>query len=375
MKNKKIISLVMALTMLLTFTLTANAELDLGLKAGSAYLIEQSTGRVLYQQNADVKYAPASVTKVMTMLLVMEALDGGRISLDDEVSVSEHAASMGGSQVYLEVGERMSVHNMLKAVAVASGNDAAVALAEHVYGTEEVFVEKMNQRARELGMNDTHFVNCNGLDEEGHLTTAHDIALMSAELLKHPKILEYTGIWMDTLRNGEFGISNTNKLIRFYKGANGLKTGSTSTAKYCLSASALRNNMQLIAVVMCAPTSDDRFASAKKLLDYGFSNYAIAALPQEELPLLTVHSGVAPTVELEHAPFTALVGKGSESRVEKKVELTDMVKAPVEAGQKMGIIRYYLDGEEIGSSDIVAKTAVERISIWGLFAKMLRRMS
>lgn len=252
--------------------------------AKSVILVERETGTVLYQQAEHEKLEPASVTKVMTMLLVAEAIDAGQISLDDPVTCSAYAASMGGSQVYLEEGEQMPVHDMLKAVAVASGNDAAVALAEYVAGSESAFVEKMNQRAAELGMKDTHFCNCNGLPAKGHVTSAYDIALMSCQLLKHDLIREYTGTWMDTIRDGEFQLANTNKLIYYYDGATGLKTGSTSSAGFCISASAIRDDMELVAVVLGSTTSKERFDSAKALLNYGFGTYALADVTSKEVP-------------------------------------------------------------------------------------------
>ncbi|MDO5311127.1 MAG: D-alanyl-D-alanine carboxypeptidase family protein, partial [Clostridia bacterium] len=255
------------------------------INAKSGILMEASTGEVLYEQNADERLPIASVTKTMTMLLIMEALDEGKISLNDTVTVSEYAASMGGSQVFLEVGEQMSADDMLKAIAVASGNDAAVAMAEFISGSEGAFVEKMNKRAAELGCTNTHFINCNGLDEtEEHYSTARDVALISRALISHKKIFDYTTIWMDSLRGGSFGLSNTNKLIRFYKGANGLKTGSTSTAKYCLSATAERDGMQLIAVIIAAPTTADRFSSASALLDFGFANFDAVGEGFTDLP-------------------------------------------------------------------------------------------
>ena len=243
--------------------------------AAAAVLMEKETGAILYEQNAHDKLEPASVTKVMSLLLVLEAIDDGRLALDDMVTVSAHAASMGGSQVYLKEGEQMSVDDMLKAVAVVSGNDAAVALAEHLAGSEEGFVEQMNQRAAELGMTDTCFVNCTGLPAAGHLTSAHDIAVMSRALIQHPKIRDYTTIWMDSIRGGQFQLANTNKLVRFYEGATGLKTGSTDAAGYCLSATAERDGMELIAVVLKAKTSEQRFESAKSLLNFGFANYTL----------------------------------------------------------------------------------------------------
>ena len=276
----------------------AQVDTDVSTKlinAKSGFLTEASTGEVLYEQNADERLPIASVTKTMTMLLIMEALDSGKIKYDDSVTVSEYAASMGGSQVFLEVGEQMSVDDMLKAIAVASGNDAAVAMAEHISGSEGAFVEKMNKRAAELGCDNTHFINCNGLDETPeHYSSARDIAKISRELLKHTKIFDYTTIWMDSLRNGSFGLSNTNKLIRFYKGANGLKTGSTSTAKYCISATAERDGMQLIAVIIAAPTTADRFSSASAMLDYGFANYEVAneGFVDIPIPYVRIEGGV-----------------------------------------------------------------------------------
>lgn len=273
---------------------------ELTLTSHAALLMEKSTGEILYAQNEHDALPPASVTKIMTVLLTMEAIDSGRIALDDMVTVSAYAAGMGGSQVFLAEGEQMSVDDLLKAVCVSSGNDAAVALAEHVAGVTELFVEQMNNRARELGMKDTHFVNCTGLTAEGHVTSAHDIALMSRELLlHHPEVRNYTTIWMDTLRSGTFGLSNTNKLIRFYEGATGLKTGFTQEAGYCISATAERDGMELIAVIMKGTTSDSRNTDAKTLLNYGFSTYTLADIqPEEPLPVLPVTLGTADTVAL-----------------------------------------------------------------------------
>ena len=343
---KKILSLI--LVMLFSVNLTAFGEGTLEIPAPSAILIEAGSGKVLYEKDADTKRPPASVTKVMTMLLVMEAIDSEQISMDDMVRCSEHAASMGGSQVYLEPNEEMSVHDMLKAVAVASGNDAAVALSEFVAGSSEGFVELMNKRAKELGMENTTFINCNGLDAEGHLTTARDISIMSRELLKHPKILEFTSMWMDSLRGGEFGLVNTNKLIRFYDGANGLKTGSTGNAKYCLSASAKRDDMQLIAVVMGADTSKERFASATKLLDYGFANY----------------KGKTPVLESCVDPeFNLLVEKSRVSEIEKRITVPDEISAPVKDGEKIGEVEFLLDGNVLAKADILSKNNIERINL------------
>lgn len=345
-------------------------------KAKSGILTEASTGEVLYEWNADERLKIASVTKVMTMLLIMEALDSGKINIDDIVTTSENAASMGGSQVFLETGEQMSVNDMLKAIAVASGNDAAVAMAEFIAGTHEAFVEKMNKKASELGCTNTHFINCNGLDETAeHYSTARDIAVISAELLKHEKIFDYTTIWMDSLRGGSFGLSNTNKLIRFYQGANGLKTGSTSAAKYCLSAAAKRDNMQLVAVVLCAPSTAERFQSASSLLDYGFANYSIADadILNLKLPKLKVSGGTEPEVQTETVNPNFIVKKGNRDKIEYEVKLErESVKAPVEKGQHLGEIIFKTDGSEAAKKDLVAAEAVPPINLMQMFTNMLK---
>lgn len=343
--------------------------------AKSGILMEQTTGEVLYESNPDERLQIASVTKVMTMLLAMEAIDSGKIKLDDMVSTSEHAASMGGSQVFLEVGEQMSVDDMMKAIAVASGNDAAVAMAEFIAGSEEAFVEKMNERAEELGCINTHFINCNGLDEtEEHYSTAKDIAIISRELLKHPKILDYTTIWMDTLRNGSFGLSNTNKLIRFYKGANGLKTGSTSVAKYCLSASAERDGMQLISVVLCAPSTAERFSSATSLLDYGFANYEVASdeVTGISVPYVRVSGGVKEQILPETEGNGFVVKKGNLNKIETRFEMEEEVKAPVYKGQKLGKVVYMINGNEVAGRDIISGEDVPRITVPEMFVRNLR---
>lgn len=346
--------------------------------AESGILLEAYTNEVLYEYNPDERHQIASVTKVMTMLLIAEALDDGKIHLDDMVTASENAASMGGSQIFLEVGEQMSVNDMLKAIAVASGNDAAVAMAEFIGGTHEAFVEKMNKRAQELGCENTHFINCNGLDEtDDHYSTARDIATISRELLKHELIFDYTTIWMDSLRGGSFGLSNTNKLIRFYKGANGLKTGSTSKAKYCLAASAKRENMQLIAVVLCAPTTADRFGSATALLDYGFANYEVvdAATAEYELPVLRVAGGTASqlSTELENPAFIVKKGNGTKTETEVRLDAEE-IKAPVSHGQKLGEIVFKIDGTEVARKDILAASDVPRIKLPQMLLKMLKYM-
>ena len=345
--------------------------------AAAAVLMEKETGAILYEQNAHDKLEPASVTKVMTLLLVLEAIDDGRLALDDMVTVSAHAASMGGSQVYLKEGEQMSVDDMLKAVAVVSGNDAAVALAEHVAGSEEAFVALMNQRASELGMEHTHFLNCTGLPASGHVTCAYDIALMSrALILNHPEIREFTTIWMDTLRDGQFQLSNTNKLIRFYEGATGLKTGSTDSALYCLSATAERDGMELIAVVMHAPTSNDRFESAKVLLNYGFANYTLLPVyPDQALAPVEVLLGEQATVQpITSRECAILVEKSQAGSVTTQLSLADSVEAPVEQGQKLGELQVYVDGQLRDTIDLVAAQPVERLSMGGIFKDLLGKL-
>ncbi len=345
--------------------------------APSAILMEQSSGQVLYELNADEKLPIASVTKTMTMLLIMEALDSGKIKLTDTVSTSEHAASMGGSQVFLEPGEEMSVEDMLKAVVVASGNDAAVAMSEFIAGTESAFVEMMNARAKELGCKNTHFINCNGLDETAeHYSTARDVALISCELLRHPKIQDYTTIWMDTLRNGEFGLSNTNKLIRFYNGANGIKTGSTSTAKYCLSASAKRDNMQLVAVILAAPSTADRFSSATRLLDYGFANYAVVNAAEKigELSPMPVIGGKTDTVSVQaDSSVNFIVKKGNQDKVEVSIAFDKPIKAPVDQNQTLGKATLTINGEKVAVCDLLATEEVKRMNIATMMGKAMKR--
>lgn len=345
--------------------------------AKSVILVERETGTVLYQQAEHEKLEPASVTKVMTMLLVAEALDAGQISLEDQVTCSAYAASMGGSQVYLKEGEQMSVHDLLKSVAVASGNDAAVALAEELAGSESAFVDKMNQRAAELGMKDTHFCNCNGLPAEGHVTSAYDIALMSCQLLRHDLIREYTGTWMDTIRDGEFQLANTNKLIYYYEGATGLKTGSTGSAGFCISSSALRDDMELVAVVLGSTTSKERFDSAKALLNYGFGAYALADVtPKEALPKLEVKLGEADTVEVGLAEVgKLLVKKDQLASVTTKVELADSLKAPVAQGAEVGQLVVSVDGKEVRKIPLVAQAEVPRLTFSGMFSNLWERMA
>ena len=349
---------------------------ELTLTSHAALLMEKTTGEILYAQNEHEARPPASVTKIMTVLLTMEAIDSGRIALDDMVTVSAYAAGMGGSQVFLAEGEQMSVDDLLKGVCVSSGNDAAVALAEHVAGVTELFVEQMNNRARELGMNDTHFVNCTGLTAEGHVTSAHDIALMSRELLlHHPEVRNYTTIWMDTLRNGTFGLSNTNKLIRFYDGATGLKTGFTREAGYCISATAERDGMELIAVIMKGNTSDSRNADAKTLLNYGFSTYALVDIqPEEPLPVLPVVLGTADTVSavLPEEGRTLLLEKSQTGGLTQTVELPETVTAPVCAGDRLGTLTVSREGTVALAIPIVAGETVARLTWSQTVTQMLR---
>ena len=349
---------------------------ELTLTSHAALLMEKATGEILYAQNEHEALPPASVTKIMTVLLTMEAIDSGRIALDDVVTVSAYAAGMGGSQVFLAEGEQITVDDLLKGVCVSSGNDAAVALAEHVAGVTELFVEQMNNRARELGMNDTHFVNCTGLTAEGHVTSAYDIALMSRELLlHHPEVRNYTTIWMDTLRNGTFGLSNTNKLIRFYEGATGLKTGFTQEAGYCISATAERDGMELIAVIMKGNTSDSRNADAKTLLNYGFSTYTLVDIqPEEPLPVLPVTLGTADTVSavLPEEGRTLLLEKSQTGGLTQTVELPETVTAPVCAGDRLGTLTVSREGTVALAIPIVAGETVERLT-WGqTVTQMLR---
>lgn len=339
----------------------------LNLEAGSAILIEQNSGQLLYGYNIHEKLHPASVTKVMSLLLIMEALDSGKITLETQIPCSTNAASMGGSQIWLDTTETLSVHDMLKAIAVVSANDCVVAMAEYLGGTEEGFVQMMNARAKELGMNDTTFKNCHGLDEDEHLTSANDIALMSRELLvNHPKITEYTTIWMDTLRDGKSGLSNTNKLVRNYSGCTGLKTGSTSLALFNLSASATRDGLSLIAVVMKAPTSALRFSNASSLLDYGFSNYSYKSFGNqgEVVKSIAVTKGVNAEVNAiyETSP-SFLIKKGEESGITYEITLMDNIQAPISQGQSLGNITYYLNGNTLGSVSLVAETSVNKIGL------------
>lgn len=353
------------------------AELDL--PAPSYVLMERSTGEVLLEHNAHERLRPASVTKVMTLLLIMEALDDGRIGWDDMVQTSAAAAAKGGSQIYLEENEQLPLEEMLKSIVVSSANDCACAMAEHIAGSEAAFVEMMNARAEQLGMTDTHFVNCTGLDDEPeaaeHLTTAYDIALMSRELLGHEAIKKYTTIWMDTVRDGQFGLSNTNKLVRFYDGTTGLKTGYTSTAGHCLSASAERSGMELIAVVLHCASSTDRFESAKALLNYGFSNYALVTPEPGELPAVPVTLGTAAEITPVLADETPiLIDKALAAGVETNVRVDGSVTAPVEAGQTLGTLTITSGGQTIAERDLIAPEAVGALRWGDVYLQMLRAL-
>ena len=373
---KKLIGALLAALCLLALLPTTADAVELPLTSRAALLMEKTTGQILFAQNEHEALEPASVTKIMTLLLTMDAIDSGALSYDDVVTVSANAAGMGGSQVFLAEGEKITVEELLKSVCVSSGNDAAVALAEKVSGVTELFVEQMNNRAKGLGMDDTHFVNCTGLTAKGHVTSAYDIALMSRELLtRHPDIRRFTTIWTDTIRGGAFGLANTNKLIRFYDGATGLKTGYTASAGYCISATAEREGMELIAVIMKGETADKRNTDAKALLNYGFSTYAlVSAAPEEPLPALPVSMGQAEQVSLTlpEEGVTALVEKGRVSALERCVDLPSSLTAPVAAGQTVGTLTL-LDGEtEVLTVPILAAEDVPRRSWSGLFAQLLR---
>ena len=367
------------LLMMGSLSLTAAAD-EMKLPAKGAVLMDAATGTVLYEQNAHEKLHPASVTKVMTMLLVMEALDQGKITLTDTVTASQTAAAKGGSQIYLKVGEQMTVETLLKSVAVASANDAACALAEHLAGSEAAFVQKMNQRAKELKMEDTHFVNCTGLDDgedaKNHLTSAYDIALMSRQLLYyHPSVKNYTTIWMDTVRDGTFGLSNTNKLVRFYSGCTGLKTGYTSQAGFCLSASAMREDMELIAVGLGCSTSQERFSACKSMLDYGFANYALIQPDVDAYPEVHITLGVKKQVKVTTADrCSLLIDKGQKNEVRCTLEVMEKVTAPVSKGQRLGTMTVRCGEQILAQLPLVAEETVPRLSFGQIWKNLLRTL-
>ena len=376
---RKIGCFLLALWMVLALVPPAGAA-QLEVAGKSAVLMDAATGTVLYEHNAHEKLAPASVTKVMTMLLIMEAIDTGCIGWKDTVTTSETAAAKGGSQIYLKVGETMTVTDMLKSIAVSSANDCACAMAEYIAGSEAAFVEKMNDRAAQLGMQDTHFVNCTGLDDDpeakAHVTSAYDIALMSRELLtKHPDIKSFTTIWMDTVRDGAFGLANTNKLVRFYQGCTGLKTGFTSGAGYCLSAAAQRDGMELIAVVMGAETSQERFAACKSMLDYGFANFALVQPEVSGESTVAVKLGTEAAVKAVPAEKAALlVDKAQLSSVQIRTELEESVTAPVSQGQRLGTMTVSVGDRILAQVPMVAERAVPRLTWWEIFVKILRQV-
>ena len=371
---KRILTGLLALLLLLALSPAARAE-ELAVESRACLLMEKSTGEVLYAVNEHEQLEPASVTKIMTVLLVMEAIDSGALRYDDMVTASAYACSMGGSQIWLKENEQMSVEDMLKAVCVASANDASMALGEHLAGSAEAFVEKMNQRAKELGMEDTHFINPTGLPASGHVTSAYDIALMSRELiLHHPDIRRFTTIWMDSLRDGAFGLNNTNKLIRYYQGATGLKTGSTDGALYCLSATAERDGMELIAVILKAPTSTQRFEGAKVLLNYGFAAYALAtAEPPAPLQPIPVTLGEAASVMPRLAGDSTILGaKEKLAAMEVQVELEEELTAPVEEGQELGHMTVTSQGQTLAAIPLVASQAVPRLTYWQILQRCLK---
>ena len=368
---KKIVSFILVFILICSVTMIKPSALsEKELTAPSAILIEPTTKKVLFEHNSHEKRPCASVTKVMTLLLIMEAIEEGKITYEEMVTSSQRASSMGGSDIWLEEGEQMSVDDMIKAIVVASANDASVAMAEHICGTEEEFINKMNQRAKELGMNDTTFKNCNGLDEDGHLTSAYDVAIMSAELIKHEKIFDYTSIWMDSLRNGKTQIVNTNKLLKTYKGITGLKTGTTNEAGCCMSASATRDGLSLIAVVLGCKTGTERFKDCATLLDYGFANYKYQLLssPNEISKEIEVKGGMQKSIELSYNINGGFVlPKGSENSLEYKITLPEYLEAPVKKGDKIGKVTYTTGKEELASFDIFAKNETEEINFGSVF--------
>ena len=354
--------------------ITADAE-ELELNGKSFILMECDTGQILYEQNADERLAPASVTKIMTMLLMMEAIDRGEITYDTVVTASERAKSMGGSTIFLDTGEQMTVNDLLKGIAVASGNDACVAVAEHLSGSVEQFVAVMNNRAKELGMVNTNFVTCNGLDDDNHYSSARDIALMSRELLKHEDIFRYTTIWMDSLRDGAFQLANTNKLIRFYAGANGLKTGSTSKAKNCISATAKRDNLQLCAVVLGSDTSQLRFNAATTLLNYGFNNFSVSGMKKgEAVGEIVIKKGEKESVKaILEDDCMVIVPKAQGGNIKKNITLTECIEAPVKEGDKIGEISIVTESGEKVIKNIVAQKDIEKVKFGTMYVKILRK--
>lgn len=379
MLRKKFVAIFLLLNLLCVFVFptSASALTDDGVTAPSAVLMESSTGKVLYEKNSHEQRPCASVTKVMTLLLVFEAIDTGHLSFDDTITASEHASSMGGSDIWLETGEEMSCDDMIKATVVASANDAAVALAEHISGSEDAFVEKMNVRAKELGMNDTVFKNCNGLDEEGHITSAYDVALMSRELIKHEKVFDYTSIWLDNLRDGKTQIVNTNKLLKSYNGITGLKTGTTDDAGCCMSATATRGDVSLIAVVLGCKTGKERFSDAAALLDYGFANISVKelTLPEDMPQSIKIEKGMENSVDLQcDVTAKVVMDKSEKAEIVTNIELPETVEAPITKGQKIGRVSFSTDDEAFEECDIVAKNDVQKAEFGTVFAVVLNSL-
>lgn len=376
MIKKLSLALIIAIifTAIPVFSVDVNAVTEETITAPSAVLMETSSGKILFEKNPHEQRPCASITKVMTMLLVCEAIDNGKLSLDDTITASAHAASMGGSDIWLEEGETMSADDMIKATVVASANDAAVALAEHLCGSEEVFVEKMNEKASQLGMKDTVFKNCNGLDEDGHITSAYDVAVMSRELMKHEMIFDYTSIWLDNLRDGKTQIVNTNKLLKTYNGITGLKTGTTNDAGCCMSVSAKRGDMSLVAVVLGCNSGKERFSDAAALLDYGFANFSVTQLKApEDLPkTIKVENGMQGNIGIGCDVNASIVlDKNSSSKIVSKIDLPESIEAPVVSGQKLGTVTYSLDGNAVKSFEITALQDAEKISFASVFSVLL----
>ena len=379
MFKKVIISTTLCFALMLTvvFPVRVNAVSADSITAPSAVLMETSTGKILFEKNSHEQRPCASVTKIMTLLLVFEAIDSGKLSLDDTITASEHASSMGGSDIWLETGETMSTDDMIKATVVASANDAAVALAEHISGSEDAFIEQMNKRAKELKMNDTVFKNCNGLDEDGHVTSAYDVAIMSRELMKHEKIFDYTSIWLDNLRDGKTQIVNTNKLLKTYNGITGLKTGTTNDAGCCMSASAKRGDVSLVAVVLGCKTGKERFSDAAALLDYGFANISVKELKlPDDMPLeLKVDGGMEKTVKLNcDSSSKVVVDKSNNVEIKTSIDLPESVTAPIKENQKLGTLTYRIDGKTVKTCDITAADSVEEVSFGSVFGVLFNSL-
>lgn len=353
----------------------ASSETILDIKAKSVVLMEPNTGEVLYASNENEKLAPASITKIMSLLLVMEAIENEKLTLDTKVQTSEHAASMGGSQIWLEVGESMTVDELLRAAVIASANDATVALAEAVAGSEEAFVKQMNERAKELGMKNTTFVNACGLDADGHMTSGLDVAIMASALIKHDLIKNYSTVWMDALRDGKSELTNTNKLVRYYNGATGLKTGTTSKAGCCVAATAERDGMELVAVVMGGENSNERFSGAKKLLDYGFANWSFVSLSPDlaDIDTIAVKRGMETSITVESNGGTVdlLLEKGKQDKITEEIEIANELEAPVLTGDQVGTVKFMLEGKQVGELPIISANTVDRLNFANGFVSLL----